>query len=137
MATRKTGFDKFLDEKQRDPAFRAAYEAARAEIASTDALIRALDDARVNSGLSKSELARRMDVAPEVVRRLLTAKGANPTVDTVLKVAAALGYHLEFVPEIGTPSDPAARGRSAGGDQASTDRGPREKYSEPSRRTFS
>jgi hypothetical protein len=36
----KTGFDRFLREKLRDPAFRDEYEAARAEIAATDALAR-------------------------------------------------------------------------------------------------
>lgn len=44
MAT-KTGFDKFLDSKLRDSSFRHEYEVARAEIASTDAVIRALEGA--------------------------------------------------------------------------------------------
>jgi DNA-binding phage protein len=88
-------------DKLRDPAFREDYEAARAEIAATDALIRALESARATRGLSKAELARRMDVKPEIVRRLLTDAGGNPTVGTVLKVATALGYHLELVPHRG------------------------------------
>ncbi len=100
MAT-KTGFDKFLDEKLRDAAFREEYEVARAEIAGTDALIRALDGARAGRGLSKAELARRIAVKPEIVRRLLTDAGGNPTVSTVLKVATALDYHLELVPNQG------------------------------------
>ncbi len=100
MAT-KTGFDKFLDEKLRDPEFRADYEVARAEIAATDALIRALDGARAVRGLSKAELARRVAVKPEIVRRLLTDSSGNPTVSTVLKVATALDYHLELVPNEG------------------------------------
>lgn len=100
MAT-KTGFDKFLDEKLRDSDFRSEYEAARAEIAATDALIRALEGARAVRGLSKAELARRIAVKPEIVRRLLTDAGGNPTVGTVLKVATALDYHLELVPNEG------------------------------------
>ncbi len=100
MAT-KTGFDKFLDEKLRESDFRSEYEAARAEIAATDALIRALEGARAVRGLSKAELARRIAVKPEIVRRLLTDAGGNPTVSTVLKVATALGYHLELVPNEG------------------------------------
>lgn len=94
----KTGFDKFVDQKLKDPAFRAEYEKARAEIAATDAVIRALESARARGGLSKAELARRMDVKPEIVRRLLTDEGGNPTIATVLKVATTLGYHLELVP---------------------------------------
>jgi DNA-binding phage protein len=100
MAT-KTGFEKFLDDKLREPAFREEYEVARAEIAATDALIRALEGARASRGMTKAELARRMAVKPEIVRRLLTDSGANPTVGTVLKVAAALDFHLELVPNHG------------------------------------
>jgi DNA-binding phage protein len=98
MVSKLTGFDKFLTAKLRDRAFREEYEAARAEISATDALIRALEGARAVCGLSKAELARCMDVKPEIVRRLLTDAGGNPTVGTVLKVATALGYHLELVP---------------------------------------
>ncbi len=93
----KTGFDKFLDQKLRDPGFREEFEVARAEIAATDALIRALEGARAGRGMSKAELARRISVKPEIVRRLLTDAGGNPTVGTILKVASALEYHLELV----------------------------------------
>jgi DNA-binding phage protein len=98
---RRTGFDRFLDQSLRDPAFREEYEVARAEIAATDALIRALEEARAARGISKAELARRMTVKPEIVRRLLTDAGGNPTVRTVLKVATTLDYHLELVPNHG------------------------------------
>lgn len=98
MPRPKTGFDKFLDQKLTDPAFRTEYEKARAEITATDAVIRALEVARARTRLSKAELARRMDVKPEIVRRLLTDEGGNPTIATVLKVATTLGYHLELVP---------------------------------------
>lgn len=98
MAGSKTGFDKFLDRKLGDPAFRVEYEKARAEITASDAVIRALESARARGGLSKAELARRMDVKPEIIRRLLTDEGGNPTIATVLKVATTLGYHLELVP---------------------------------------
>ena len=83
----KTGFDKFLDQKLRDSAFREEFEVARAEIAATDALIRALEGARAVRGITKAEIARRIAVKPEIVRRLLTDAGGNPTVGTVLKVA--------------------------------------------------
>jgi DNA-binding phage protein len=97
----KTGFDKFLEQKLRDSAFREDFEVARAEIAATDALVRALESARAGRGITKAELARRISVKPEIVRRLLTDAGGNPTVGTVLKVAAALDYHLELVPNAG------------------------------------
>ena len=99
--TKKTGFDRFLDKKMGSPVFRQDYEAARAEIDATDALSRALDGARSRGSLSKAELARRVNVKPEIVRRLLTDEGGNPTVGTVLKITNALGYHLELVPNAG------------------------------------
>jgi hypothetical protein len=50
------------------------FDVARAEIAATDALIRALE----GRGMSKAELARRMSVNPDIVRRLLTDAGGEP-----------------------------------------------------------
>jgi DNA-binding phage protein len=97
MAT-KTGFDRFLNEKLRDPSFRQDFEAARAEIDATDTLIRALEGARADKGLTKAELARRIAVKPEIVRRLLTDQGGNPTIGTVLKLVTALDFHIELVP---------------------------------------
>jgi DNA-binding phage protein len=96
--TTKTGFDRFLDDKLRDPSFRKDYEAARAEIDATDTLIRALEGCRAGQGLTKAELARRISVKPEIVRRLLTDKDGNPTIGTVLKLVTALDFHIELVP---------------------------------------
>lgn len=106
MATR-TGFDRFLDEKLRDDAFREEFESARAEVAATDSLVRALEGARASRGVSKAELARRISAKPEIVRRLLTDTGGNPTLGTVLKVATALDCHLELVPNRGRRAAPA------------------------------
>lgn len=107
MAT-KTGFDKFLEEKLHDPAFREEFEVARAEIAATDSLIRALEGVRASRGVSKADLARRLSVKPEIIRRLLTDAGGNPTIETVLKVATALDYHLELVPNQGRRAAPVS-----------------------------
>ncbi len=94
----KTGFDRYFEQRLDDPTFAAEYRAARAEIDAIDKLIRALDAARLIGGLSKAELARKIGAQPEMVRRLLTAAKGNPTMETVLKVASALGCHLELVP---------------------------------------
>ncbi len=98
----KTGFDRYFDERMKEPAFAAEYAGARTEIDAIDALIRALDQAREHSGLTKAELARRISATPAMVRRLLTDTAGNPTMSTVLKVAAALNCHLELVPNAGT-----------------------------------
>jgi DNA-binding phage protein len=115
--TTKRGFDRFLDDKLADPSFRKDYDSARAEIDATDALIRALEGARASQGLTKAELARRLSVKPEIVRRLLTDAGGNPTIRTVLKLVTALDFHIELVPnaarETPAATPPARRPRSA------------------------
>ena len=99
MAARaKTGFDRYFDHRMKDSAFAAEYGQARAEIDAVDTLIRALDEARERSGLTKAGLARRIDAKPEIVRRLLSEAGSNPTMATVLKLASAVDCHLELVP---------------------------------------
>lgn len=95
---RKTGFDRYLSKRMADPKFAAEYGAARAEIDATDKLVRALDAVREAGGLTKAELARRVGAQPESIRRLFTAPDSNPTMETVFKVASALEYHLELVP---------------------------------------
>lgn len=42
------------------------------------------DEARVQQGMTKAELARRAGMAPEAVRRLFTAEGPNPTAATLI-----------------------------------------------------
>lgn len=97
MATRRTGFDRFLDAHMRDPSFARGYERARSEVDAVDRIVRALDEARIDLGISKAELARLISAKPEIVRRLLTAKSPNPTLGTIVKVAAALGYTVQLV----------------------------------------
>lgn len=98
MPRKKTAFDKYFDRRMKDLAFASAYSEARAVVDSTDALIRALDKARLLVGVSKADLARQIEARPEIVRRLFTSDDANPTLATVLKLADALGFHLELVP---------------------------------------
>jgi DNA-binding phage protein len=94
----QTGFDKWAAKKLEDPSFAKEYRSARERIDAVDALVRALDEVREGSGISKADLARRIDAKPESVRRLFTKPGANPTLQTVVEIAAALGLRLELVP---------------------------------------
>jgi ribosome-binding protein aMBF1 (putative translation factor) len=103
--TIKTGFDKFFDAQTAEPSFAEDYKQARAEIDAIDQIVRALDNAREQLGLSKADLARAISAKPEIVRRLFTAEAPNPTLSTVVKVAIALGYKLELVP---SPEKPKA-----------------------------
>ena len=100
VGRRKTAFDRDLEEQLKDPEFAREYHAARAEIAAVDkatnAFLRGLDKARIKRGLSKAELARRIGAEPAVMRRLLSAEGQNPTLTTLLKIAAALRMEMEL-----------------------------------------
>lgn len=129
-ARRKTGFDKFFDAQLKDPDFASGYERAKREIDAVDRIVRALDEARVEVGMSKAELARRISSTPEVVRRLLTEEHANPTIATVVKLANALGLRLELVSgrAVTTRKQPRQR-------HTSTLRGTRERNSAPRART--
>lgn len=99
MAT-KTGFDAWVKRRSRTSAeFRSGLKDARAHIDCVDDVVRALDSARVDVGLSKAELARAIGVMPESIRRLFTSEAANPSLDTVMKLADALGLQLTLSPK--------------------------------------
>jgi ribosome-binding protein aMBF1 (putative translation factor) len=98
---RRTAFDKYLDTQLKDAGFAREYAAARGEIDSVDAFVRLLDARREALGFSKAELAVRVGMKPEVVRRLFTASEPNPTLDTVVRLASALGCSLDLAPQVG------------------------------------
>ncbi len=78
------------------PGFTDAYDEARRRIDQIDRLVLALDEQRETMGITKAELARRADLAPEAIRRLFSADGPNPTIGTLTAIADAL--ELELVP---------------------------------------
>jgi ribosome-binding protein aMBF1 (putative translation factor) len=81
---------------------------------AVDRLVRALDEARIRTGMSKAALARKISAKPEVLRRLFTVKAPNPTLSTTIKLADALGYNLHLVPKEATKAL-RKRGRKASG----------------------
>lgn len=83
IATRKAG----------SPRFTAAFDRAWHEIEATNEFMAAIADILEQRGLSKAELARRIDGNPSAVRKLFL-DGANPTLDTALKVLHALGLEM-------------------------------------------
>ena len=99
MATKvSTGAERYLANRRKDPEHRADYDKAMRRIKQVDAMVRALDDRRVALGLSKAELARRADLAPEAVRRLFSIEAPNPTIVTLVALADALDLELTVVP---------------------------------------
>lgn len=84
--------------RMEDPEYRLAYEQAARELAQTDAVIRDLDSLRVDLGISKAELARRVNRNASSVRRLFTASRARPEFPLLAALADALGADLRVVP---------------------------------------
>ncbi len=103
--------------RMREPEYRAAYERAAGEIAQTDAVIRELDELRSDLGISKAELARRINRNASVIRRLFTASQPRPELPLVAAIADALGAELRVIPrtaeEPTTESEPGTVGRAA------------------------
>jgi DNA-binding phage protein len=94
MGNPRTGAERYITEQKRDPEFLAAHAGAARRIRQVDALVRALDDARAQQGMTKAELARRAGMAPEAVRRLFTAEAANPTAATLIAIADVLDVEV-------------------------------------------
>jgi ribosome-binding protein aMBF1 (putative translation factor) len=86
------------EQRMQDPEYRAMYERAAREIAQTDAVIQQLDALRVDLGLSKAELARRVNRNASSVRRLFTAGQVRPELPFIVALADALGAELRVVP---------------------------------------
>ena len=89
-----------------DPEYRLAYERARREIAQTDAVINELDSLRIDLGLSKAELARRVNRNASSIRRLFTAGRTRPELPLIAALADALGADLRVVRRSDGPSSP-------------------------------
>jgi ribosome-binding protein aMBF1 (putative translation factor) len=105
--SRETVLDMSLHERRRaqrmkDPEFRAAYKRAAREIEQTDQVIRALDELRVDLGISKAELARRINRNASSIRRLFTASSARPELPLIAAIADALGAEVRVVPKART-----------------------------------
>jgi DNA-binding phage protein len=86
----------YLARRLRDPAYEAEYVRERARVDAIDSIVRALDDARNKQGLSKAELARLVDKRADFLRRLFTAAHPNPTLETVVEIAAALDLEVRL-----------------------------------------
>ena len=68
--------------------------AARAGVEQDLALGQLIYDLRIEVGLSQRELAERMGTTQSVISRLEEGGGARNRIDTLARVATALGRHL-------------------------------------------
>ena len=87
-----------LNSDLESPEFAREFALQSVRIATIDAIINQLDEARESRGLSKAELARMVGSDPASVRRLFSSTSANPTLGTVAEVAAALGLRVRLEP---------------------------------------
>lgn len=69
-------------------------EEARAGVEQDLALGQLIYDLRIEVGLSQRELAERMSTTQSVISRLEEGGGARNRIDTLARVATALGRHL-------------------------------------------
>lgn len=98
MAEPPSGFWDDLVEDLKDPEFLRAYVVESVRIETVDRLVNELDEARARVGLTKAELARAINAEPAVIRRLLSLSHRNPTIGTLVEVAAALGLRVTLEP---------------------------------------
>jgi DNA-binding phage protein len=100
-----------------DPEFLREYVVESMRIATIDAVVNALDEAREAAGLSKAELARAIQAEPAAIRRLFASSKSNPTLGTLAEVAAALGMRVTLEPlpetERRQVTQPLLEGRTA------------------------
>ncbi|MDR0577224.1 MAG: helix-turn-helix transcriptional regulator [Candidatus Accumulibacter sp.] len=90
--------DAWLATAKQDSALRLAVESPRMEFATT------LDQLRKSEGLTKAELARRLDTTANYVTRVLNGE-VNMTIESVMKFARVMGHRvrLEITPDTVEP----------------------------------
>ena len=87
--------DNYVAEREaRDPEFREARE----ELKPQYEFRRAMIGARLAAGLTQKELAERMETTQSAIARLESG-GQMPTLDTLFKLATALGVDFTITPD--------------------------------------
>ena len=95
----KSQYEKDLEQKLKNPEYRAEFERGLAVIRSIDKIINDLDDARKSAKMSKADLARLIDANPSSIRRIFSSGLSNPTLSTIAELASALDFELVLQPK--------------------------------------
>jgi len=82
-------FEKHLDEKMKELEFKNAWDSMEAEYN----LVKSLIQARNAAGLTQQQLSAKTGIDQAVLSRIETGK-ANPSIETLKKVAKGLGKQL-------------------------------------------
>lgn len=99
-------------QRMADPEFEAEYARSQRVIAGIDAVMQRLDALRAQEGLTKAQLARRIGKDPATLRCLFSSQ-VNPTLETVVALADALGALVKVVPA--HPAQGSPKGGNQGG----------------------
>jgi DNA-binding phage protein len=102
----KTEFDRDFDGWRQDPPFVEGYALERRRIDAIDRIVRALDAARQERGMTKADVARAAGLPAQSVRRFFTQSPQNPTLSVTVAIASAVGQPL-------IAADPAPRTATA------------------------
>lgn len=98
MSPSHTGAERYLAERLQDPEYVSGYKTASTKTERIDQMIRALDERRIELNLSKADVARRVGMRPESVRRTLGKGPTNIKLGTLLELASALDLEITAVP---------------------------------------
>jgi transcriptional regulator with XRE-family HTH domain len=90
-----TNFDEYVAAKLKDSEFRAEWDALEPEFA----IVRAMINARKNTGLTQQQLSAKTGIDQSDISRIESGD-ANPTLATIKRLAAGMDMRLrlEFLP---------------------------------------
>jgi len=90
--THDAALDVLIPEDRRDE-----YKRRVEMLVARNQLVEVIEECRKKEGATKRDLAERAGLDRASVRRMLTAKTANPTAETTFRLFSALGIRLEAV----------------------------------------
>jgi ribosome-binding protein aMBF1 (putative translation factor) len=88
-------FDDFLKEQLKDPEIKKEYD----DLQTERAIIQALIDARLQTGMTQKELSEKTGIAQGDISKLERGN-SNPSIRTLQRLAAGMGMsiQLKFIP---------------------------------------
>ena len=95
MTSKASAFAEIRTQIEQDPTAQEESRANRRRIEMVNELVWAIDVRRIELGLSKAELARRVDRDASSIRRLFSS-GGNPEITLVAALADAVGMRIEL-----------------------------------------
>jgi DNA-binding phage protein len=72
---------------------------------ATAGVIAALESFRTATGLSKAEVARRLELHREEISRLLSEDGSVPSLKSIARLLEGIGLHMDITVRERTPKD--------------------------------